>query len=163
LSQSFRRSGWYRCADIDSWFIREGEVISVKNGISRFYAATLAETDHQSTRYAQIVMSSRSSNELPYRTVDAGCKSVVLVKYQLTGNDMKLKNRQFWKLKKKYWRADFQFVVKIGPADLRFKILGKNGVLSSSHDNLVVEFMDPSDQKNGQPPRVSTANMPMIG
>jgi hypothetical protein len=153
LSQSFRRSGWYRCADIDSWFIREGEVISVKNGISRFYAATLAETDHQSTRYAQIVMSSRSSNELPYRTVDAGCKSVVLVKYQLTGNDMKLK----------YWRADFQFVVKIGPADLRFKILGKNGVLSSSHDNLVVEFMDPSDQKNGQPPRVSTANMPMIG
>jgi hypothetical protein len=76
---------------------------------------------------------------------------------------MKLKNRQFWKLKKKYWKAEFQFVVKIGPADLRFQILGKNGVLSSSHDSLVVEFMDPSDQKNAQPQRASTANMPIYG
>lgn len=76
---------------------------------------------------------------------------------------MKLKNRQFWKLKKKYWKAEFQFVVKIGPADLRFQILGKNGVLSSSHDNLVVEFMDPSDQKNGQPQPAHTADMPIYG
>jgi hypothetical protein len=148
---------------LTSWFIKQGEEISVRNGISRPYAATFAQDDHQSTRHAQIVMSSYPPHELPYRTTDAGCKEVVLVKYKLTGGDMKLKNRQFWKMKKKYWKADFQFVVKIGPADLRFQILGKNGVLSSSHDNLQVEFMDPSDQKNGRPEGPSTANMPIYG
>ena len=67
--------------------------------------------------------------------------------YKLTGNDMKLKNRQFWKIGKKYWRAEFLFVVKIGPADMKFQILGKNGVLSTRHDDLKVEFMDPHDVK----------------
>lgn len=108
-------------------------------------------------------MSSLPVQRLPQLTTDAGCKNVVLVNYRLTGNDMKLKNRQFWKLKKKYWKAEFYFVVKVGPADLRFQILGKNGVLSSSHDNLHVEFIDPSDQNIRRLERSSAGSMPTLG
>jgi hypothetical protein len=137
-------------ADSCSWFIREGEKISVSDGVSRLYTATLAEHDHQTPRSATILMSSLPLAKLPVLSTDAGCKEIVSVTYRLTGNDMKLKNRHFWKLKKKYWKAEFRFVVKIGPADLRFQILGKNGVLSTSHDDLKAEFMDTFDARNKQ-------------
>lgn len=90
-------------------------------------------------------MSSLPVEQLPTVATDAGCKHVVTVDYKLTTNDMKLKNRQLWKLKKKYWRAEFYFVVMLGPADLKFQIVGKNGVLSSGHDSLTVEFVDSSE------------------
>jgi hypothetical protein len=115
------------------------------------YNATLAETDHNIPRSAMILMSSLPVGKLPQFSTDTGCKEVVSVTYKLTGNDMKLKNRQFWRIGKKYWRAEFLFVVKIGPADLKFQILGKNGVLSTSHDDLKAEFMDPYDVKEKKP------------
>lgn len=79
-----------------------------------------------------------------------------MIKYQLTGNDMKLKNRQLWKVGRKYWKAEFIFVVNIGPADLRFNIVGKNGVLSSGHDKLDVEFMDPYQEQSSPKSQVAT-------
>jgi hypothetical protein len=147
-------------ADFHSWFIKEGEEISVSEGVSRLYQATLAESDHKTSRTATILMSSHPAGKLPALSTDAGCKEIVSVTYRLTGNDMKLKNRQFWKLRKKYWKAEFRFVVKIGPADLRFQILGKNGVLSTSHDDLRAEFIGPSDAKVKRPelpPRLASA------
>lgn len=93
-------------------------------------------------------MCSLPVEKLPRFATDKNCKHVVSVSYHLTENDMKLKNRQFWKLKRKYWKANFYFVVKIGPADLRFEIVGKNGVLSSEHSSLKVEFIDPLGRKD---------------
>lgn len=66
---------------------------------------------------------------------------------------MKLMNKQFWKCKKKYWRASFFFVVKLGPADLRFQIVGENGILSSDHDKLSIEFMEGSEGSSDKPPQ----------
>jgi hypothetical protein len=111
------------------------------------YTATLAENDHQHPRQATIVMSSLPAEKLPQMSTDPGCKKVVSVTYRLTGNDMKLKNRKFWELKRKYWKAEFSFMVRIGPADLKFEIRGKNGVLSTGHDDLKAEFADPSETK----------------
>ena len=90
-------------------------------------------------------MSTLPLEQLPGRATDVGCKHVVNVNYKLTSNDMELRIAQRWKLKKKYWRADFFFVVMLGPADLRFEIRGKNGVLSSGHDRLHVDFLDPTE------------------
>ena len=73
----------------------------------------------------------------------------------MTDNDMKLKNRQLWKLKKKYWRAEFLFVVKLGPADIRFQVLGTNGVLSTDHDALQAEFLDPSEIRPAKTPTLT--------
>jgi hypothetical protein len=138
-------------ADFYRWLIKEGKEISVSEGVYRLYQATLAESDHRTSRIATILMSSLSVGNLPALSTDAGCKEIVLVTYRLTGNDMKLKNRQFWKLRKKYWKAEFRFVVKIGPTDLKFQILRKNRVLSNGHDDLEAEFLDPSDTKSKRP------------
>ena len=127
---------------MNSWFIMEGQEVRVSEGIRREYGATLEEAEHDLPRHARIVMSKLPVKNLPRLSTDTGCQEVVMVNYKLTGNDMKLKNRQVWKLKKRYWKADFYFVVKLGPADLRFQILGKNGVLSSDHDKLDVEFLE---------------------
>lgn len=156
-----------RSTSIDplSWFIKEGQEISVNEGISRPYGATLAESEHHLPRHARIVMSTLPVHQLPRFTTDAGCQEVASVVYRLTGNDMKLMNRQVWKVKKKYWKADFSFVVKLGPADLKFQILGKHGVLSSDHDSLKVQFMDPSESKSPRPtpPRhISVGSTPSL-
>ncbi|KAK3669914.1 hypothetical protein LTR78_010225 [Recurvomyces mirabilis] len=116
--------------------------IEAAKGVRRPYGATITEAEGQQPRRAQIVMSSLPVEKLPVSSTDPGCKHVVTVEYKLTGNDMKLKNRQMWKIGKKYWQADFFFVVMLGPADLRFQIEGKQGILSSRHDSLKVEFAD---------------------
>lgn len=102
-------------------------------------------------------MSSLPVESLPILATDRGCQRVVTVEYKLTENDMKLKNRQLWKLKKKYYRAEFFFVVMLGPADLKFQIQGKNGVLSSGHDSLKVDFVDSTEPLSATAPPRSTA------
>lgn len=131
-----------------SWFITQGQKIDVENGIREPYGSTLAEGEQNSQRHCRIVMSSSPPTQLPRQMSDIGWKDVGSVKYKLTKNDMKLKNRQIWKLKKKYWKAEFFFVVKLGPADLKFQIVGKNGLLSSDHDSLEVDFLDPSNKRS---------------
>lgn len=90
-------------------------------------------------------MSTAPPDELPSTTKDARCKQVVVVHYKLTGNDMKLKNKKFWKPGKRYFQAQFNLVIQLGAADLRFQIRGKYNILSSDHDSLEVEYMDPYD------------------
>ena len=100
-------------------------------------------------------MSSLPVRQLPQNLSEKGWKDVATVTYKLTENDMTLKNGQPWKIKKKYWRAEFYFVVKLGPADLKFQIVGKNGLLSSDHDSLQVDFLDPSDYAPSMPAKAA--------
>jgi len=129
-----------------SWFIKKGEEIVITEGVRRQYGSTLAANELGSLNVARIVMSTLPAKKLPMLATDAGCQFVSVVHYKLTENDMKLKNRQVWKMKKKYWKANFSFVVKLGPADMKFEILGKDGVVSSDHKSLAVEYMDPSEK-----------------
>jgi hypothetical protein len=116
-------------------------------------------------RKARIVMSTLPVDRLPRRMSEGGCREVVNVKYSLTENDMKLKNRQIWKLKKKYWRAEFAFVVKFGPADLQFEIVGMNGLLNREQASLQCDFLDPymSKMLPKSPGPQSSLDSPMVG
>ncbi|KAF2223070.1 hypothetical protein BDZ85DRAFT_121257 [Elsinoe ampelina] len=127
------------------WFIRQGQRINVAEGIKRPYNATITHGAQHAPRRAQIVMSSLPAHQLPRALSRTGWTDVATVVYQLTDNDLKLKNRQLWKVKKKYWRANFDFVVLLGPADLRFQIRGRDGVISSDHERMGVEFVDPGE------------------
>ncbi|SMQ49896.1 unnamed protein product [Zymoseptoria tritici ST99CH_3D7] len=121
------------------WFIRRGQKLDFAEGARQNYSSTLSEGEQKVPRHARVVMSNLPVHMLPQRFPHTGCKEVAKVQYVLTENDMKLKNRQVWKLKKKYWRAEFAFVVRVGPADLKFQVVGMNGLLSSDHDSLQVE------------------------
>lgn len=128
-----------------SWFIKQGEEIIVEEGRRQQYKVTLKESDIENDREALIVTSSLPPDRLPVLSTQKGCQQIVSVKYKLTKNDMTLESRPRWaqmKFKKKLWHADFFFVTKLGPADLRFQILGRNGSLSSDHDSLKVDFAD---------------------
>ncbi|KAK5707217.1 hypothetical protein LTR17_020906 [Elasticomyces elasticus] len=130
------------------WVIKQGEEINATEGLRKPYGIILREADHNVQRHARIVMSALPVSQLPSRTTDAGCREVILVKYRLTSNDMKLTKYPVWKFKKSFWKADFFFVVKSGPADIKFQILGQNGILSSDHDSMDVEYLDPVEVKN---------------
>lgn len=134
--------------DFASWMIKKGEEVSVSEGIKRHYSATIPLANHRLPRKARVVMSPLPADKLPLQEKENTCCEVAAVSYHLTPNDMKLKNRQFWKLKKKYWKAEFIFVVNPGPADLKFQVIGKNGVLSSDNDSLEVDYMEPSDLRH---------------
>lgn len=93
----------------------------------------------------------KDPDKQPPRLFDpATCEDLVRVNYTLTENDMMLVKSRF-KLGSGYWKAAFQFVVMLGSADLRFQIRGRNGLLSSDHDSLEVEFMDSSAFANNGP------------
>jgi hypothetical protein len=132
-----------------SWFILKGAEVSVSDGIKRQYGATLSDEERHDVRTARIVMSSRDEFHLPMLTTDNACHQVATVRYRLTDNDMKLKKNALGR--SKYWKAHFTFSVNIGAADLRFQILGDNGVLSTDHESLNVAFMDPAEGA-AQPP-----------
>jgi len=119
-------------------------VLDVERGIRRAYCMRLGEQELSKTHRARIVISPLPINQLPSRTVEAGCRELAAVQYRLTGNDMKPEKGQGWKVMKKTkcWKADFFFVVKLGPADIRFQIVGMNGVLSSDHGSLDVEYLE---------------------
>ncbi|KAK5170090.1 uncharacterized protein LTR77_004674 [Saxophila tyrrhenica] len=138
--------------DIVEWFIKQGQEVSVSEGVHRQYTSTLADGEQLQPRQARIVMSTLPPNRLPRRLPDGGCQEVAKVNFTLTQNEMRLKNRQVWKLKKKYWLAEFIFAVKLGPADLRFEILGKDGVLTTGQNSLQAEFMDPLEHKSAKTP-----------
>ncbi|KAF2212423.1 hypothetical protein CERZMDRAFT_97695 [Cercospora zeae-maydis SCOH1-5] len=133
--------------DCIEWFIRQGQPLEIAEGARQNYTTTVAEGEQKNPRMARVVMSTLPGFKLPERYPHSGCKEVARVQYILTENDMKLRNRQVWKSKKKYWRAEFTFVVILGPADLKFQIVGMNVLLSSDHDCLTVVFMDPSEQQ----------------
>jgi hypothetical protein len=39
-----------------------------------------------------------------------------------------------------YWLAEFELKVDVGPADLKFQLLGKNGQLNVAHEKIKVEW-----------------------
>lgn len=39
-----------------------------------------------------------------------------------------------------YWLADLELKVEVGPADLKFQLLGKNGQLNVAHEEIKVEW-----------------------
>ncbi|KAF2156898.1 actin-like ATPase domain-containing protein [Myriangium duriaei CBS 260.36] len=135
--------------DLVDWFIKRGEAFVPEDGVRRAYCASIPPGSQNSPRRVRIVMSTLPPDQLPTCATQAGCKDVASVEYKLTENDMKLKNRQIWKIGRKFWRARFTFVTKFGPADVRFQILGSQGLLSSDHDDLKVDFMDPSSPSVG--------------
>ncbi|KXS95555.1 hypothetical protein AC578_5259 [Pseudocercospora eumusae] len=133
------------------WFIYQGQTINVSDGVGRKYESSLTKEELDVPRSVRIVMSTSPLGELPIRTTDANCKEVVLVNYKLTANDMRKvetwKLKDAWaskgrKLKQKYWKTDLTLVVKPGPADLRFEVRGSNGLVSTDHESLSVEFLD---------------------
>jgi hypothetical protein len=54
-------------------------------------------------------------------------------------------NNPRYNLGPKYYRAEFELRVLVGPADLKFQMWGRNGRLSKDHEDIQVQW-SPTDQ-----------------
>ena len=96
-------------------------------------------------------MSTLPVAELPRSLKKEGAKSVCAVESVLSHRDMKKKNRHWYNRGPEYYRAEFDMRVIIGAADLKFEMLGKDGVVSKPHSEVQVQWAtatkDPKSQQ----------------
>lgn len=129
-----------------SWFIVRGDEIDAGAGIRRPYCADLTDQNRFDERQVRIVSSRLQGERLPQLLSGSGWDELVRVRYRLTDGTMKLiRNR--WRPKASFWRAEFSFVVKLGPADISFQIESANGIINT--DTVEAEFMDHDEQTQG--------------
>lgn len=84
-------------------------------------------------------MSTLPAAELPANLNHPGAQRLCKVESALP-SDMKAKNRRWYNTGSQYRRAEFDVQVLVGAADLKFRTLGKDGILSQTHDTIDVEW-----------------------
>ncbi len=129
----------------------QGQTISVKDGIKHDYKLKLQPTEIDKPWKTQIVMSTLPVDQLPKSLQGPGAKHVCAVESVLSSDDMKEKNRHWYNSGPKWYRAQFAMQVIIGAADLKFQIVGKDGVVSKSHNEVAVQWANVAPQVNTRP------------
>ncbi|KAK5077366.1 hypothetical protein LTR70_010308 [Exophiala xenobiotica] len=125
------------------WFIKQGQKISVRDGIRLHYCLKMNLGEENKAWKTQFVMSSNPSTQLPQSTKHGGVKTICTVESRLNSAGMKLKNRHWYQFRPPFWRAGFDVKVMVGSADPKFQIWGKDGCTSKDHEEIEVQW-DPS-------------------
>jgi hypothetical protein len=97
-----------------------------------------------------MVMSTLPASELPRSLKKEGSRSVCAVESVLSDRDMKRKNRHWYNFGPQYYRAEFDMRVIVGAADLKFEMLGKDGVVSKPHNEVDVQWTNVTQEKRPQ-------------
>ena len=126
----------------------QGQIISVKDGIKHDYKLKLQPTEIAKPWKTQIVMSTLPVEQLPRSLQGPGSQSVCAVESVLSLDDMKKKNRHWYNTGPEWYRAQFAMQVIIGAADLKFQIIGKNGVVSKTHNEVAVQWTSVTPPEN---------------
>jgi hypothetical protein len=95
-------------------------------------------------------MSTLPAAELPRSLKKEGAKSVCAVESVLSHRDMKKKNRHWYNRGPEYYRAEFDMRVIIGAADLKFEMLGKDGVVNKPHSEVKVQWATAAKETRSQ-------------
>jgi hypothetical protein len=122
------------------WFIRQGEVVSIVEGIKHNYRIKIDHGKDRSPWRATLVMSSLPAYQLPNSMKSKGVKVLCSLESVLDRADLKLKNRHWYNFGPLYYRAEFELRILIGPADLKFQMWGKTGQLSKAHEDIGVQW-----------------------
>ncbi|EXJ73469.1 uncharacterized protein A1O5_03230 [Cladophialophora psammophila CBS 110553] len=129
--------------------VEQGQKVSVQNGVKQRYSMKIQPGSERLPWQSQIVMSSLPPDQLPSSLNDPGAQPVCKVESQLP-QDMKRKNRHWYNVGPEYLRAEFEMQVLIGPADLKFQTLSRDGVMSRDHESIDVEWVS-STKEASQP------------
>lgn len=77
-------------------------------------------------------MSTLPAKQLPRSLKQKGVTEVCRLEALLEREDMKRKNSRWYNFSREYWLADFDIRILIGPADLRFQLIGTGGAIRSN-------------------------------
>jgi hypothetical protein len=123
--------------------------VSVQEGVKQHYSLKVQPGLEHLPWMTQIVMSTLPAQLLPTSLNKEGAQRVCKVE-SLLPQDLKLKNRRWYNAGPQYLRAEFDMQVLIGPADLKFQNLSKDGIISRDHAAIEVEWAS-SVKDAGQP------------
>lgn len=124
--------------------------MSIKEGIKHHYKLKLDPIRVNLPWKTRMLMSTLPASELPRSLKKEGSNSVCSVESVLSHQDVKKKNRHWYNLGPEYYRAEFDMRVIVGAADLKFEMLGKDGVVSRPHDQVEVQWMTATKQTTPQ-------------
>jgi hypothetical protein len=141
-----QRQGW---ASTD---YGQGQKVSVQQGVKQHYSLKVQPGREHLPWNTQIVMSTLPAHLLPTSLNKSGAQRVCKVESSLP-QDMKLKNRHWYNAGPQYFRAEFDMQVLIGPADLKFQTLSKDGIISGGHAAIDVEWS--SSSKDASQPNIA--------
>ena len=121
------------------------------SAIKKSYRMKLQQGREGDPWKAAIVMCDLPADRLPRSTKSGEAAVICSVKTLLSPDDMKLKNRHWWNLGRKYQRADFAVKMLLGVIDLKFQILGKDGeTCSREHDDIAVDWGAPVHEESAE-------------
>lgn len=95
-------------------------------------------------------MSSNPPHQLPRSLAGKGVQHVCSLDINTDNVDRKMKNRRWFNMRPRYWRATFDVRVVVGAADLTFQLWSKDQrIRSSGHEPIRVQWM-PAEDTNGE-------------
>ncbi|KAH7071272.1 hypothetical protein BKA63DRAFT_70009 [Paraphoma chrysanthemicola] len=107
-----------------AWFVRKGEPVSVDQPIVHRFVKKVSPGDPRRAFPTSVIESSLDSTALPDQ-MNEHTRILCEISSDLTAADEKKfveKNKNFWSLKKHYFRIEYSVRVLIGPADIRFEL-----------------------------------------
>jgi hypothetical protein len=168
-----------------AWFVRKGEPVSVDQPIIHRFVKKVSPGDPRRAFPTSVVESNIDAGRLPDQM--NGCKTclqVHLTSLGFTTNDVPdtrilcdissdlseadekkftEKNKNFWSLKKHYFRIEYSVRVLIGAADIRFELWFSDQKLSRDQ-SIKVEWTPTQAPMSRQlPPKDSHLNLPASG
>lgn len=121
--------------------------MSVEKGVKQHYSLKVPLGREHLLWNTQVVMSTLPADLLPTSLNKSGAQHVCKVESSLP-QDLKLKNRHWYSAGPQYLRAEFDMRVLIGPADLKFQTLSKDGIISRDHAAINVQWSPSSKDAN---------------
>lgn len=94
-------------------------------------------------------MSTLPTYQLPSNLRQGGAKKVCHVQFDVSPGHMKLKNRHWYNLGSKYYRAEYEVRAIMGTG-LRFQVWGKDGLLSKDHEEIQVSWQPVDGAQRGK-------------
>ncbi|KAF2827017.1 hypothetical protein CC86DRAFT_350249 [Ophiobolus disseminans] len=107
-----------------AWFVRKGEPVSVDQPIVHRFIKKVSPGDPRRAFPTSVIECSLDSGALPAQ-MNEHTRIMCEISSDLSTADEKKfveKNKNFWSLKKHYFRIEYAVRVLIGPADIRFEL-----------------------------------------
>jgi len=139
----------------------QGEVVP-RDGIRRPYKLKIPFGQEHEIWRAQIVMCEDPASELPRSMRSSSVRPVCVVQSKFKDTDFnageksrkgrpsfQIKNKSLFKSRPQYHLAEFDVAVIVGPTDLKFRLLSKDGTANFSREHEEIEV-------NWQPAQATT-------
>ncbi|KAL4914331.1 hypothetical protein BDW62DRAFT_145246 [Aspergillus aurantiobrunneus] len=127
------------------WLIIQGCTVP-HTGISKDFQLKMKPGEEHLPWKVHIVMSTNPPYSLPRSMAGRGVQHVCSLDIITEDVDRKLKNRRWYRMRPRYWRATFDVRVVVGAADLKFQLWSREQrIRSGQHEPIQVQWMPATD------------------